>query len=842
MKLSTIIPILFLLPLITFAQKLRYSSVMDSLWSKNAYLESVSKDGNWILITELSDYIDNSSKLINLNDLTVYTLGYLLSAEFSADSKWLAFNKNDSVLHLFNLKNNKISEVNISTKSKFSQSGATFAYIRENNKKTDLILNNLLKKESDEFDDVFDFVWNPTYELLLALKKTNNKLELFMIKPFKESVKIDECIECSITNLKWGENGLLLTYIRSKEGKREILIKDLKNSDKKIDNEVVQNVFPEYRIGQWETEISRDGKYLFFKRENINSSNNKDKTIEIWDTDDIWIYPRLKSYEKQKNNLLTLWNLEDDKLLAIEDDINPSSIIQLDSSYALIYNLKNYEPMYEHYPYGDIYHLDYKSGKKKLIIDSLYLDSKFLSISPTSKYICFFKNKNWWIYNLESDSTINITQSLNIDWSISLKRRLKNTHLVETAYWTDDSKYVLLHDQFDIWKISVDGIEKKKLTNGRENSISYHIYLNPPDNMNLNIRFSTLKPIVNLDKSVLMKTLNKELTSGISLLTPKNKIKEVTKFNGNIENLYQIGNKILYSTNRFNKAPKFNLKDLSSNNQMVVYKTNSMLNNYDMGSHEIFKFSSNQFKDLNGVLIYPSEYNPEKKYPLIVWPYEQASNYFLRYFAPSDFQYFNIYKYIHNGYFILLPDIEYEIGNPGFSALACIEAAVNKALEINSSIDKDKLGLFGYSFGGYQAAFIATQTKLFKTVVAGAAATDLVSFYHDNWWSLNRGQMWRLENQQFRMGDSYYNMKQNYWENSPLFHVEKMKTPLLLWTGRLDTNINWYQSVFMFNAMKRLNKPGRLIVFNEEEHSINNPKNQFKLSEEVFKWFEGYLK
>ena len=92
------------------------------------------------------------------------------------------------------------------------------------------------------------------------------------------------------------------------------------------------------------------------------------------------------------------------------------------------------------------------------------------------------------------------------------------------------------------------------------------------------------------------------------------------------------------------------------------------------------------------------------------------------------------------------------------------------------------------------------------------------------------------------MGGSFYDLKKQYYRNSPLHNVEKLDTPLLLWVGKNDYNVNWYQSIYMFMAMKRLNKEGKLLLFNDEGHSMIKPDNKEKLSEEVFSWFNHYLK
>src|SRR5690606_6954276 len=112
---------------------------------------------------------------------------------------------------------------------------------------------------------------------------------------------------------------------------------------------------------------------------------------------------------------------------------------------------------------------------------------------------------------------------------------------------------------------------------------------------------------------------------------------------------------------------------------------------------------------------------------------------------------------------------------------------------------------------------------------------------HSVGWNWNMPEIWRYENQQWRMGDSYYNIKEAYLRNSPLHQVENVKTPLLLWTGKEDYQIIWTQSIEMFIALKRLNKPSKLLIFENDGHVLFDKVNQRKLSKEIKNWFDSYL-
>ncbi|WP_163411247.1 alpha/beta hydrolase family protein [Flavobacterium ajazii] len=264
---------------------------------------------------------------------------------------------------------------------------------------------------------------------------------------------------------------------------------------------------------------------------------------------------------------------------------------------------------------------------------------------------------------------------------------------------------------------------------------------------------------------------------------------------------------------------------------------------YDLGQDQVVHYPGQDGDMQRGVLIYPANFQTGRKYPMIVYIYEQTAEFVNSYNSPTQYSYtgFNILNFVTKDYFVLLPDIVYRQQNPGYSALQSVRAAVSEVLK-NKSVDKNRIGLIGHSFGGYETAYITTQSNIFAAAVAGAPVTDLVSWYHDVAWDWKRDQMWRIESQQYRMGASFYDLKEQYNKNSPLYNVQQLNTPLLLWAGKEDYNVNWSQSIYMHMAMKRLHKKGKLLLFKNEGHNIMNPDNQELLSKEIEEWFDTFCK
>jgi dipeptidyl aminopeptidase/acylaminoacyl peptidase len=157
-------------------------------------------------------------------------------------------------------------------------------------------------------------------------------------------------------------------------------------------------------------------------------------------------------------------------------------------------------------------------------------------------------------------------------------------------------------------------------------------------------------------------------------------------------------------------------------------------------------------------------------------------------------------------------------------------------------VESNHIGLIGGSFGGYETAFIISQTNRFATAVVGAGCTDLVSSYLSMESSGDRSHMWRYESAQLRMGSSLFANYNGYIENSPIAHASKINTPVLIWTGQQDPNVNWTQSIELHLALQRLQKPHTFLVYPGQGHAIGKPESQIDLDKRVKEWFDYYLK
>ncbi|MFO0845090.1 MAG: prolyl oligopeptidase family serine peptidase [Gemmataceae bacterium] len=122
---------------------------------------------------------------------------------------------------------------------------------------------------------------------------------------------------------------------------------------------------------------------------------------------------------------------------------------------------------------------------------------------------------------------------------------------------------------------------------------------------------------------------------------------------------------------------------------------------------------------LQGVLIKPEDFDPAKKYPMMVYIYERLSQNLHRFVTPSARTSINPTYYASNGYLVLMPDIAYAVGYPGQSAVKCVLPAIQAVVD-QGNVNENAIGIQGHSWGGYQTAYLVTQTTRFKAAAAGA--------------------------------------------------------------------------------------------------------------------------
>ena len=272
-----------------------------------------------------------------------------------------------------------------------------------------------------------------------------------------------------------------------------------------------------------------------------------------------------------------------------------------------------------------------------------------------------------------------------------------------------------------------------------------------------------------------------------------------------------------------------------------VSATNAFQEDFLWGRSELIEYTNARGEAMQGALYYPAGWEEGKKYPMITYIYELRSQNLHRYDVPSEQSPYSGAVFTSQGYFFFQPDITYRAQFPGVSAAECVIPAVEKVVE-TGLVDRDKIGLVGHSWGAYQTAFLVTQTDLFAAGVAGAPLTNMMSMSMSIYWNSGQTDAWIFHESQGRMDKPFWQDVETYIANSPIFHIDKMNTPLLVAFGDEDGAVDWHQGIEMYNAARLARKPFVMLVYAGENHGLREKPNRVDYHHRVREWFDHYVK
>ena len=259
------------------------------------------------------------------------------------------------------------------------------------------------------------------------------------------------------------------------------------------------------------------------------------------------------------------------------------------------------------------------------------------------------------------------------------------------------------------------------------------------------------------------------------------------------------------------------------------------------GSDEMVSFENVDGVHLQGILYKPENFDASKKYPMIVYLYEKLSQNINHFVEPKPMDSINISYYVSNGYLVFTQDIVYQTGYPGQSALKCVMAGVN-AITARGFVDEKNIGIQGHSWGGYQIAYMVTQTNRFKAAEDGAPVANMISAYDGIRWGPGRPRQFQYEHTQSRIGGTIWEYPLRFIENSPIFMVDKIQTPLLIIHNDADDAVPWYQGIEFFLALRRLGKEAYMFTYNGEPHHLRRRPNQKDYATRMAQFFDYELK
>ncbi len=526
--------------------------------------------------------------------------------------------------------------------------------------------------------------------------------------------------------------------------------------------------------------------------------------VEVWHAKDVDIMPLQKKRvaQKKRENFLAAWWLDDGKLVPLGNDLTEGVVLLEGQKHALGLDNTPYEHEKKFGPtVHDVYLIDVKTGDRKKVLDHL----KFtLGSSPDGRYVLYVKDKNVWSYDLKGGTHLNLTGGLGVSFineELSSLTDEKPPYGVGT--WTKDGSHVLLYDRYDAWLLKPDGKDPRRLTDGRKDKVIHRrIRLDFEGDGDRYVR---------LDQPMYL-AISGETSKyfGYARLKPGEKRETLIWKPKEIQRLLKATDADVYAfvEEDYDDSPDIFVAGADLGSPRQASQTNPFQKDFLWGRSELVDYTSADGKKLQGALIYPAGYVAGKKYPMIVYIYERLSDQLHAYSTPSERSPYNPSVFSADGYFVFMPDIVYRAQNPGLSAVDCVVPAVKKVLE-GGTVDPKKVGLVGHSWGAYQTAFLVTQTDLFAAGAAGAPLTNMMSMSVSIYWNTGQTNAWIFHESQGRMDRPFWQDVNTYIKNSPVFQIDKLKTPLLVTFGDEDGAVDWNQGVELYNAAAAGGQAGR---------------------------------
>ena len=812
------------------------------LWS-DMLSHSISDRGGWASYSLQYDTADTLFA-ISTKNRKKYLFPRGKNGVFNGEN-WFACKQNDTLV-LQDLTSGKVNYFPKISSYSFSGNCKYLLLISDDqNGNRHLTVKNMLGETVANADNLSEWIWN-TRKDAIAYVSRKEKIEILEIFGSFTKKEIPVLTDGTINTISWlnqtiafiqnsGSAGTLYAY-RLDTGK---LLSFNPESCSNFPNDM------SIGAGFGSVNISNDGNRIFFKLKEHLPNEDTSEVVQVWNGNDKQIYPNLKMYgDVTLQDKVAVWFVDTGRFLQISNKEEPSVLIGPTAEYALTWNELAYEPQWDSEGPRDIFVTDLETGLKKLLLKAYPGTAVTPAFSPNGKYLSYSKDNHWWLYDFTTGEHRNISGTLGVAVFTIDYDRAGNVPLYGIAGWSAQDQSLFVYDQYDIWELGANGKGKKRLTDGRKNEITFRFASLPHSAQYKTDYMDKISLVLDISEKTLLSAQNAATSySGFysySIKTGASPIVwEYKKTDRAVQD--KNNNAFTFISQRFDEPPKLMFID-SSGKLAELHQSNPQHKKYLWAKAEKVTYIVNG-KPLTGVLIYPTDYDNGTNYPMVVNIYEKQGSSLHRYIKPTLFNETGInYSVLSSkGYFILLPDIVYEMGQTGESAKKCVLAAVDAVL-LKYNVDKKRIGLIGHSYGGFETDYIITKTDRFAAAVSGGAVTDFVSaylYYNSNYASPD---FWRFEYQQQRMGKSLYEDLSSYLRNSPVLHAEGVNTPLLAWTGEEDKQVHYFQSIEFYFALRRLKKEQTLLIYPKESHTIADREKQADLTKRIEAWFAKYLK
>lgn len=609
-------------------------------------------------------------------------------------------------------------------------------------------------------------------------------------------------------------------------------------------------------------EFSDDGEALLLDLQSAVPSFIRAKdalNVDIYNTQDTWLQSaQLKQPVGLPKWYLCAYDFETAKAVQIcfdneQSRSSASNWAPLRGRYFIVERrLFDASEIYWH-PSGGItlYVVDRKDGSRRILIDKVRAPFQFYSVSPDNSFLVFYNAERlaYFSMDLKTGEIRNLTAGLENNWSSYIATdKSEMTKLgIDILGWMRDNSGILVNGTYDIWLLDPNnrrppvnvtsgegrksGVILSRATGDNEYGWEQNILLKAFNINTKDVGFYQLK-------------LQRNGKHRLELLSmgPYNYSKDYSDYR--FYNSFELASNskethyVLHRENAQAYTNIFTTRDFRSFKRVTNYDFN---NNYNWHTAELHKFSIEGKDSANAILYKPENFDSTKQYPVIIYFYEKSSHNLNAFTMPICGGVIDIPHFTGNGYLVLVTDIFYGRDHAGKGALKTTEAAAHY-LSTKRWVKADKIGINGHSFGGLEANYIATHSKMFAAVITGAGITNMITEYGDVWLDFGTSKHALIEAGYYRLRTNPWEAPSEYVEASPIYSVGNVTAPILIFHNKLDGSVNFINSQTFFNLLRRAGKQAWLLQYDGENHVNLKPRNAIDLEHRFIDFFDHFLK
>ncbi len=598
--------------------------------------------------------------------------------------------------------------------------------------------------------------------------------------------------------------------------------------------------------------FSPDGSRLFFGTapKPVEIPDHDDKLddevvdVDIWHWEDDLLQPMQREQleqERQRTYLAVAHLADRNRLVQLGREHIPEVQVgrEGDAGMALgISNLPYQREISWDFPrYHDAWLIDVNSGEATLVLKAV---QSIPSFSPKAGYLHWWDRdaRTWLAMNVDSRDTMDMGAAIDHDLEDHTNDRPFAANPYAAALWLEDDSGLIIVDRHDAWRVDPETTEAVNLTGGmgRERGWNFRPVDLLPEDSGIAVTDTLL--FTTFDEQGKAHGFFDVALAGDR--SPRERVFSDHRYGTPLK--AEAADRLLFTRESFQDFPDLWTAGRAFEDLQRLSEANPQQADYRWGTVELVEWESETGKPHQGMLFKPDDFDPDRRYPMIVYFYERASDGLHSHRPPQAHRSVIMPSfYTSNEYIVFVPDVWYREGYPGDSAMESIMPKT-RALAEQPWVDEDRVGIQGHSWAGYQIAYMVTKTDFFRAAAGGAPVSNMVSAYGGIRWRTGMSRMFQYERTQSRLGKTLWEDRELYLHNSPIFEADKINTPLLMMHNDHDGAVPWEQGIELFTALRRLERPSWLINYRDEPHWPTTFANRKDWQIRLQQFFDHYLK